>query len=346
MDPVTGREQLTGQSFTRARRRRRDREIGWLVLRRLLVSIPLLVGISMALFWLAEVSPFDPLVGYLGDRYPTASDEQRASLTASLGLDQPWGVAWASWAGSLLGGDLGHSRSLAMPVAQLVAQRLPWTLLLSAAGLVVTFALGLAGGLVGTMRPGSIADRAVQGLAVVAQSIPPFVLGLGAIVAGSLATGWFPAGGALPSSGPAGPLTLLHHLVLPALVLGISQAPWLVLAIRDEAQQALASDAVRAAVVRGLPWRQVVRGHIWPMTLAPVVTLVGVRLPELIVGAVLVEEIFAWPGLAAALVNSARTLDMALLALLTVASAALVLAGSLLADVGLLLLDPRVRADD
>lgn len=137
--------------------------------------------------------------------------------------------------------------------------------------------------------------------------------------------------------------SLARHLALPALVLALSQLPWIVLALRASVTSALGSDAVRGAVARGLPWRTVVRGHVLPVSLAPLVTLLGARLPELIVGAVLVEEVFAWPGLAAALVAAAQQLDFALLALLTVVTTAAVLLGSLLADVAYLALDPRVE---
>lgn len=337
---------LTAPAFVAGRRRRRRREIRGLIGRRLLWTVPLLIAISLGLFVLADASPFDPLVGYLGDRYQFTSTAQREAITAALQLDQGWWAGWTAWVGDLLTGDLGHSRSYAMPVAGVIAERLPWTVLLSATGLVIAVTLGLAGGLLAAYRPGSLIDRIAAGLALIAQAVPPFVLALAAVVVGSLALSWFPAGGARPVTGEATWGTLAHHLVLPALVLAVSQTPWLLLTVRAEATAALASDPVRGAVTRGVGWPQVVRGHVLPAALVPLVTLVGVRLPELIVGAVIVEEVFAWPGLAAALVNSARTLDLPLLAFLTLASTALVLLGSLLADIAYLAIDPRVRADD
>lgn len=336
----------TAASFTAARAARRRREVRGLVWRRLAVLVPLLAVISLGVFLLADASPFDPLVGYLGDRYQFTSDAQRDVLTRTLQLDQAWWVAWTTWLGELAQGDLGHSRAYAMPVIDLIAGRLPWTLLLSASGLVIAVVLGLVGGAVAALRPGSLVDRLAQALSVVVQAVPPFVVALLAIMVGALALGWFPAGGASPVAGPRTVWAVAHHLALPALVLGLSQTPWLLLAVRAEVTAAVSSDPVRAAVSRGIPWRRVVTGHVLPQSLAPLVTLAGVRLPELIVGAVLVEEVFAWPGLAAALVTSARVLDLPLLAFLTVASTALVLVGSLLADVAYLHLDPRVRADD
>ncbi|WP_425310750.1 ABC transporter permease [Ammonicoccus fulvus] len=336
----------TAASFTAARTARRRREVRGLVWRRLAVLVPLLAVISMGVFLLADASPFDPLVGYLGDRYQFTSDAQRDTLTQTLQLDQSWWVAWTTWLGGLVQGDLGHSRAYAMPVADLIAQRLPWTLLLSTAGLVIAVVLGVAGGAMAALRPGSVIDRLVHGVSMVVQAVPPFVVAMLAILVGALALGWFPAGGASPISGPRTIGAVAHHLALPALVLGLSQTPWLLLAVRAEVTAGLSSDPVRAAVSRGIGWPRVVTGHVLPQAWAPLATLAGVRLPELIVGAVLVEEVFAWPGLAAALVTSARVLDLPLLAFLTLASTALVLLGSLLADVAYLRLDPRVRADD
>lgn len=337
---------LTAPSLVTARRRRRRREIGGLIGRRAALLLPLVVVLSAGVFLLADLSPFDSLLGYLGDRYRFATPEQRAALTEALQLDRAWWVAWASWLSDVTRGDFGQSRSYAMPVLSVVGQRLPWTLLLSAAGLLIALTLGLLGGLAAALRPGSLIDRAAHALALLTQAVPPFVLSMVAIAVGSLALGLFPAGGAFPVTGGATPASVLHHLALPALVLGVSQTPWLLLSVRTEVTSALASDAVRAAVARGIPWPRVVTGHVLPTCLAPLVTLLGVRLPELVVGAVLVEEVFAWPGLAAALVTSARTLDLPLLAFLTLASTVLVLLGSLAADVAYLVLDPRVRVDD
>lgn len=339
-------EALTANTLVAARRRRRGREVTGLLRRRSAVLIPLVIAVSAGVFVLAEASPFDPLVAYLGDRYQITTVEQRESISQALRLEEGWWAAWTSWLADLLRGDLGHSRAFAMPVADVIAERLPATLLLSTVALFVAVVGGVLGGVVTALQPGSVLDRLAQRLAVIVQAVPPFVVALSAITVGAILLGWFPAGGAAPIVGRATPLTLLHHLILPALVLGVSQMPWLLLTVRAEITAALGSDAVRAAVARGVPWPRVVTGHVLPQALAPLATLVGVRLPELIVGAVLVEEVFAWPGLAAAFVTSARALDLPLLAFLTVASTALVLIGSMAADVAYLYLDPRVRIDD
>lgn len=310
------------------------------------MAVPILVVVSLGVFALAAVSPFDPLAGYLGDRYERTGSGQQDDLRAALGLDRSWWSAWSKWAADLLRGDLGSSRVFGQPVSQVIAERLPWTLLLSGVALALAAAVGIAAGAWAGLRRGGRTDRIVSGGAVLVQSMPPFVLSLGAIAIFALGLRVLPTGGVAPLGQAPGGADLIRHLVLPVSVLALSQVPWLVLSVRGSVTAALASDPVAAATARGLPRSAVVRGHVLPVSLAPVVTVLGARLPELVVGAVIVEEVFAWPGIASALVESAKQLDFPLLAFLTLATTALVLLGSLLADAAYLVLDPRVRADE
>lgn len=316
-----------------------------LVLRRAAVAVPVLAGLSVLVFLLAEGSPFDPLAAHLGAGYQQSSSGQREELGRALGLDAPWWQAWWTWTADLFRGDPGWSRVYAMPVAEVFATRLPWTLLLSGTALAAAVPSALLWGTVAGLAPGGRTDRAITRLSVFVQAVPPFVVALGAVTVFSVLLRWAPvAGAAEPGEGytPAG---VLSHLVLPAGTLALTQLPWMLLAVRTAVVRAVASEPVRGARARGLSRRRTITAHVLPMSLAPLVTIVGARLPELVVGAVLVEEVFAWPGIAAALVASAQSLDFPLLAALTVATAAVVLAGSLAADTAYLLLDPRVSAD-
>lgn len=328
-----------------SRWRRRGRDLVVLVTRRLAVTIPIVVVVSLGVFLLARFSPFDPLVAYLGDAYQTASLEQREQIGQALGLGDDWFGAWLTWVGGLLGGDLGHSRVFRAPVTEVIAERLPFTLLLSGTGLLLALALALVFGVAAGLRPGSLLDRLAEGISVVLQAIPAYVTGLLAIIVIALGLGLAPTGGVAPAGMAPTWGDIARHLVLPAAVLGISQMPWMLLSVRASVRSALASDAVAGAVARGLPPRTIIRGHVLPVSLAPVVTLVGARLPELVVGAVLVEEVFGWPGLASATVSAARALDFPLLAALTLGTTLVVLLGNLLADAAYLLLDPRVSHD-
>lgn len=329
-------------SFGPSPLRRRGRELAGLVGKRLCWAVPLVLAVSLGLFVLAAYSPLDPLVGYLGAQYTTVGVEQRAELARALGLDVPWFTAWWTWLTGVLSGEPGFSRSFGQPVMQVIGERLPFTVMLSGLGVLMAIVLALVLGTAAGLRPRSWWGRAVTAMAVVLQSVPSYVVALGAVLVFALGLGWLPAGGAAPPGRPVTWAGIGPHLVLPAGVLALSVLPWLLMTVTTSVTSALMSDPVRFARARGLAPHTIVLGHVIPVSAAPLVTLIGVRLPEIVVGAVLVEEVFAWPGVAQATVTAARDLDMALLATLGVGTTAVVLAGSLLADAAYLLLDPRV----
>ncbi|TDP42181.1 peptide/nickel transport system permease protein [Nocardia ignorata] len=323
----------------------RGRGIARMTRRRVLTMIPVLVAVSAALFAAAAVSPFDPLVGYLGDRYVTTGAADRAVLAEQLGLDLPWYRLYAQWAADLCTGDLGVSRSFAQPVGELLAQRIPWTMLLVTVAMTLAVAVSLVAGVVAGMRRGGLLDRVVSAVCVALQGLPPFVVSLVLIGVFAVGLGWLPPAGLTDAGAEVDAAQVARHLVLPAAALAVSQLPWLLLAVRETVAANRGEDFVVGAVTRGIDTATITRRHILPSSLAPFVTILGARLPEVVVGAVLVEEIFSWPGVAGAFVRSAKDLDMALLATLTVATTGAVLLGSLLADIAVVLLDPRVRAD-
>lgn len=332
-------EVSAGIALRQARCRERRHQV-WVLIRNRLLALPvLLVAISLGVFLLAAVSPLNPLVAYLGDRYQFLSATQRESIAKALNLDQSWHGAWLAWASDLVHGNLGFSRTYNQPVAQVLAERFEATLVLSGVGLALAFVLSILLGMLGLRW--NWLGRVFQTLMLFVQAIPPFVLALGAVLFLALGTGWFPAGG---RSAPGTTASWeWSYLILPASVLALSQMPWMLLTLWERAQENLHSDWWKAGIGRGIPKGTLIRRSVLPLSLAPTITMVGMRLPELIVGAVLVEEVFSWGGLAAALVASAKGLDLPLLTFLTLASAALVIIGNLVADVLYLYFDPRVR---
>lgn len=315
-----------------------------LVRTRLLVAAPITAFVSLVTFWLASLSPFDPLVAYLGPRFEKTSGAQRELLAEQLGLNDSWIAVWGRWIeGVILHWDWGQSRSLAQPVSEVLADRLPYTLLLAASGLTIAVVLSLVLGVRAAWKPGSWTDRCATALAYSIQGIPPFVVALLAISIFSVMLG-MPAGGV--SEGGADPTaaSIAQHLVLPAAVLGLSQVPWLLLNVRSSVISALSEDHVTAARSRGLPDRTVVWKHALPAALLPFITVVGVRLPELVTGALLVETVFSWPGLASATVDAAIDGDFPLLAAVTAITCFAVLIGSALADALYFYVDPRIDA--
>lgn len=316
------------------------------VLGRLLLLPPLLAGVTLVMFVLAQAAPFDPVTAALGERALTMDgptlEAMRERVGQSSSLQQ-----WATWWGNVLTGDLGASTSQHRPVAAVLTERLPWTLGLMAAALVLAVLLGLLLGAWTGTRPGSVADRILGGGLLSLQAAPPFWLGLVAIWLFAVTLGWLPTGGAT-SLGAESPqlLDVLRHAVLPVAVLALSQLPWFALVVRDATREALAGPAVRAAWARGIPSRLVLRDHAVRPALLPLVTVLGVRVPELITGAVLVEVVFSWPGIARATVDSALRLDFALLAAVTVLTTVVVVLANLAADLLYRVVDPRVGARD
>lgn len=325
---------------------RRRRGITRMIARRMLFVVPLTLTTSFGLFALASRSPFDPLAGYLGDRYLTMSAADKERLSAELQLDMPWWQQWTTWVGRAFSGDLGNSRAYAQPVSLVISERAPWTLLLSGTALVASVLIALLAGIWTGLHPGGLLDRGAAVAANVVQAVPPFVLSLGAVAMFAVSLGWLPVAGlTAPGQDPSLGQTV-RHLLLPAAVLTVSLLPWLLLSLRESVRTSAQSDAVLGARARGLPETVVVRRHILPVALGPFTTVVGLRLPELLVGAAIVEEVFSWPGLAGSVVTAAHELDFPLLATLTIGTTLLVLVGSLLADVAHALIDPRVVADD
>lgn len=332
-------------SAVRGPARSRRRAVGVLVARRLALAVPVLALVGTGVFLLGAASPFDPITQYYGVRIFRADEADVARVRAELGLDDPVLVQLGRWVSGLASGELGHSLSFRQPVAQVLGERLPWTALLMVAGLAVAVLLALVLGVLAAWRQGGWLDRTVTAVSHALEGIPPFVLALGAIALFSLGLGWLPVAGLTDAGAEATPGQVAKHLVLPACVLGVSQSPWLVLHVRQSLLTAFTEDHVTGARARGLAEWVVVLRHALPTALLPFVTLLGARVPELVTGAVLVEEVFSWPGVAGAVVRAALAVDFPLLAALTVLATLAVLVGALLADVAAALLDPRVATD-
>ncbi len=314
--------------------------------RRVLVAVPVLLAVTFGVFAIAAASPFDPVKAYAGTGGLTASEQTLEQLRANLGVDQPLVARWWDWLTAALRGDFGDSLVMRQPVGQVIGERLGWSVLLAATAFLLAIVLGTILGVLAARRPGGWLDRAVTSLAYGLEAAPPFWLGLLAVWFFALKLGVLPAGGLTDTGSTvisAG--QVVSHLVLPACVLGVSQLPWFVLYVRQGVGDAMEEDPVRGARARGLAERTVLLGHALRSGLLPVLTLIGSRVPELITGALLVETVFSWPGIAAATVEAATSVDFPLLAALTVLATAAVLLGNLVADLLYGLADPRVGFD-
>ena len=337
-----GRDAAAGTAPSRTLRPSLRAAIARLVARRLAFAVPMLVIVSAAVFALGKASPFDPVAAYFGVRILRADPQQIAAIRADWGFDDPALQQYGRWLGRLLTGDLGDSRLFQQPVSDVIAARLGWSVLLVATGLTLAVLVALGAGLLAARREGGWFDRGVTAVCYALEAAPVFWLALAALSLFAVTLQWLPAGGATDPRGGGG---VLRHLLLPAAVLGVSQAPWFALFVRQSTLQELREDHVLAARARGLRERTVLVRHALRTALLPLLTLLGARIPELITGALLVETVFSWPGIAAATVGAATAVDFPLLAALTLMATVTVLLGNLLADVLHLVADPRVRAD-
>ncbi|MFJ9341846.1 ABC transporter permease [Streptomyces sp. NPDC101733] len=314
--------------------------------RRTLFAAPVLLVVTFGVFAVAELSPFDPVKAYAGTAGLTAPQAELDRLRANLGVDRPLTARWWEWLTSALTGDLGTSSVMRQPVTDVITERVGWSALLAGCAFAVAVPLGTVLGVLAARRQGGPLDRAASALAYTLEAAPAFWLGLLAIWFFSVRLGVLPSGGLTDAAGDTvAPGQVASHLVLPALVLGISQLPWFFLYVRQGVSDALAKDPVRGARARGVPERRILLGHALRSGMLPMLTLIGSRVPELITGALLVESVFSWAGIAEATVRAATSADFPLLAALTVLATAAVLAGNLLSDLLYGLADPRVGFD-
>jgi len=321
------------------------------IAKRLLQAIPLLVGIATITFIIVHLAPGDPMDVYLEERHRREVDPQVIELIRKkYGLDQPLHVQYVRWIGNLAHGDLGESFRYRRPVASLIAERIPYTLQLTVLALLSDALLGIALGIFAAVRQYSTADKVVTIGSLVIYSIPGFWLALMLVLVFSVNLGWFPTSQTrsldydLLSTGEK-VLDRLWHLVLPVFVLGIASAAGTARYMRNRLLEVLSEEYVLAARARGLRERAVILKHAVRNALIPIVTLYGLSLPFLLGGAVLIERVFAWPGMGLLSVEAIGARDYPIILATTMIAAVLVVLGNLLADVTYAIVDPRVSYD-
>jgi peptide/nickel transport system permease protein len=313
--------------------------------RRLVQTVPLLLLISIIGFGIIQLTG-DPLAAYTMET--ALSGEDIARLRAYYGLDQPVYVQYLNWLGNLARGDWGTSYVAHKPVLDLILQRLPNTLMLVAASYMLILSVSIVLGIYTAIRQYSWVDHLVTGLAFVGISIPSFWLGLILLVVFAVSTRnlglpYFPAGGMYDLSvGPTVP-QVLWHLVLPAVTLATVVTANYIRYIRASMLEVLHNDYVRTARAKGLPNGVILRRHAFRNAAIPLVTLIGLDLPRFLSGSLVVEAIFAWPGLGRLFWEHAERTDIPVLMAIMMLTAAMVVVFNLLADVAYAVLDPRIR---
>jgi peptide/nickel transport system permease protein len=320
--------------------------VGAWLLRRLALAVATALAVVVLTFTLTRLAPGEPMLGE-PERW-RADPEALALQRAAWGLDRPLPEQLARYAGNLLRGDLGESYVSRRPVAAVLADALPNTLLLGAAALLISFAVGIAVGVAQAARRGTAADTALAAVSLTLYSTPAFWLGLLLLLVFGQWLGWLPVGGMtdpalhefMPPLGRA--LDVLEHLVLPAVSLGLVHAAAVARFQRGALVDALAAEFVRAARSRGLSERRVLVAHALRSALAPTAVLAGLSVPALVTGAVLVESVFGWPGMGRVTYDAVFARDYNVVTGAALVAGLMVAAGNLVADLVVAFLDPRL----
>ncbi|TIP02540.1 MAG: ABC transporter permease [Mesorhizobium sp.] len=299
--------------------------------RRLVQAVLILLGVAAITFLLLYFLPADPAVLIAGR---SATPQMVAAIRHELGLDQPLVMQFLHYVGNLLHGDLGRSYTQKTEVLPLILARLPATLILMAAGIVVEVALGLTFGIIAAVRRGGFVDRSVMMLSFVGVSSPQFVVALLLLYVFAATLGWFPMSG----------FGTARHVVLPALTLGVLGAGWYARMVRSAMIEVLRQDYVRTAHAKGLSGRRVVLGHALPNALLPIIAMVGIDIGQFMSGVVVVEAVYGWPGIGQLAWQAIQQVDVPIIMGVTLVSALAIVLGNLLADFVAPFADPRIRS--
>ncbi|MDP4300818.1 ABC transporter permease [Leptothrix discophora] len=314
------------------------------LVRRLLVSIPILLGITLIVFLIASKMPGDAVLAMISNETPQAEDLIKLRR-GQLGLDLPVWQQYGRWLWQLLHGHLGYSFQSGEPVSAVIAARLPATVQLMGVALLFAIVVGVTLGVVSALRQYSWVDYSFTLFGFAGVSIPDFFLGMVLVYVFAIELHLLPTSG-FGTAGEAYSLTdNLRHLLLPALALGLARTAVFMRYTRASVLEVMNNDHVRTARAKGLrEWRVIAR-HVLRNALVPVVTVIGLSLPVLFGGAVIIETIFQWAGIGLMFINAVTGRDSPVIMGYVLLSAVMVLVSNLLTDVAYASLDPRIRFD-
>jgi peptide/nickel transport system permease protein len=316
------------------------------VARRLLASLVVVLGVTLITLILMDRTRGTYVPGI--DLNPSLRPEDIEHLRENLGLDRPFYVWYLSWIGSVLHGDFGHSMIDGSPVLSHILDRLPNTLELTATAIVIGVVVAVPLGVIGALRRGSKTDHALTVTSVAGFAVPQFWMGLMLILIFSVTLEqhglpWLPSSGAFSAFNGGDFLDRVEHLILPATVLSFFYTSIWSRFIRSSMLEVLSQDYIRTARAKGMSERRVVYLHGLRNALIPLITLIGLELPGLVSGGLVVEVVFGWPGIGKLAFERALQYDYTTVMGVTFFATLLVIAGNLLADLLYGVLDPRIR---
>jgi peptide/nickel transport system permease protein len=301
------------------------------ILGRLAQSVLILIGVTLVAFFLLFVIPADPAQMMAGRGY--GSQEMIASIREQLGLDQPFYQQYLRYLGNLLQGDLGRSYLQKSQVSELIASRLPATLLLMAGAILCELLIGLTMGLFAAIRRNSRLDRTLMILSFIGVSAPQFVVAILLLYVFGFYLGWVPLGG----------YGRFSQLILPSLTLGILGAGWYSRMMRSSMIEVLRQDFIRTARAKGLQPAAIIAIHALPNAILPIIAMIGIDVGYFMSGIVVVESVFGWPGIGQLAWQAIQRVDIPIIMGVTLISAVAIVIGNLVADLVAPLIDPRIK---
>ncbi|MFD0944586.1 oligopeptide ABC transporter permease [Savagea faecisuis] len=318
------------------------------ILRRSLVMIPQLILLSIIIFFLASAMPGDAVTGAFQNN-PNVSPEQEEKIREKFGLNDPWYQQYGRWIGKAVQGDFGMSYTHKQPVTVLLKDRLANTLLLAGVTLIVTYLIAIPLGIIAGRWQDSWADKLIVTYNYVSFATPMFVFALLMLFVFSFQLGWFPIGGSVDIRAESGTIdyymSKAKHLVLPVLSGALLMTYSTIQYLRNDIIDTKFKDFVKTARAKGVPENRVYTRHILRNSLLPIASFLGYEITGLIGGSIFIETIFSYPGLGQLFLNSIMLRDFQVVTALVMISGAAVIVGTMLSDIILSIVDPRIRID-
>lgn len=318
--------------------------MGRYLLGRVLISIPVLLGITLVTYFIINLAPGDPVSALINpDQAAVLGPDFIEQQRERLGLNEPIPIRYGLWLKEVAQGNLGFSLADHQPIVDKITERLWPTLKLMLTALIIALVVAIPVGVLSAVKQYSIIDYLATIFGFAAISIPSFFLSLAAIYVFALKLGWLPTAGMSTIGQPSTFLDSLRHLILPAVVLGLAEAAPLIRYTRSSMLEVIQQDYVTVARAKGLRERAVIYGHALRNALIPLITVIALSLPRLLGGTVIVEAIFAWPGMGTLAITAVRGRDYPVIMAINLITAVMILLSNLLADVIYAVVDPRIK---
>ncbi|EJO5347811.1 ABC transporter permease [Clostridium botulinum] len=307
--------------------------------KRIVEAIPILIFISIVSFFLIKLAPGDPIKTFIN---PQMAPSDIARIRHNLGLDKPIYIQYILWLKNVLKGNLGYSLINYRPISTQIIERLPATLLLMGSSLLISLILGIILGVISAINKNKLIDNIISVISYIGISIPSFWFAMILIYIFSVNLKLLPSIG-MHTIGVDSKLDVLKHLILPCTVLSLGNISIITRYIRSNVISELSEDYVMIAYAKGLSKKRILYKHILKNALLPVITILGMSLPDLVAGAFITETIFGWPGMGRLGIKAIFGFDYPVIMGITMLTSILLILGNLLADIFYNLIDPRIK---